>query len=191
MGLLASLTMSKGTVTTAFLMSLPRKVSATDFILPALVVTWTMGLLASLTMSKGTSFLSAWTDLSEKLRPMRRLTSKTVFSGLMVAWFLAASPTRRSELSMKATYEGVIRLPWSLAMISTRPFLNTPTQEYVVPRSIPITVPIDSSSSARAANGEAINANVAIASLAKYIVQVFYLLIYFRWNLEMYVLIFY
>ena len=33
-------------------------------------------------------------------------------------WFLAASPMRRSE-SVKATYEGVVRLPWSLAMIST------------------------------------------------------------------------
>jgi len=28
---------------------------------------------------------------------------------------------------VNATYDGVIRLPWSLAMISTRPFLTTPT----------------------------------------------------------------
>ena len=59
---------------------------------------------------------------------MRRLASYTVRSGLVVAWFLAASPIRRS-VSVKATYEGVMRLPWSLAMISTRPFLYTPTHE--------------------------------------------------------------
>jgi hypothetical protein len=29
------------------------------------------------------------------------------------------------------------RLPWSLAIISTRSFCHTPTHEYVVPRSIP------------------------------------------------------
>ena len=35
--------------------------------------------------------------------PMRRLASKTVFLGLVVSWFLAASPTRRSPSSVKAT----------------------------------------------------------------------------------------
>ena len=45
-------------------------------------------------------------------------------------------------------------------MISTRPFLKTPTQEYVVPKSIPITVPISFSSSSATANGSA--ANVAV-----------------------------
>jgi hypothetical protein len=43
---------------------------------------------------------------------------------------------RRSE-SVKATYDGVVRLPWSLAMTSTRSFCQTATHEYVVPRSIP------------------------------------------------------
>ena len=60
-------------------------------------------------------------------RPMRRLASNTVFSGLVVSWFLAASPIRRSPSAVKATYDGVIRFPWSLAIISTRPFLKTPT----------------------------------------------------------------
>jgi hypothetical protein len=36
----------------------------------------------------------------------------------MATWFLAASPINRSE-SLNATYEGVVRFPWSLAMIST------------------------------------------------------------------------
>jgi hypothetical protein len=30
-----------------------------------------------------------------------------------------------------------VRLPWSFAIISTRSFCHTPTQEYVVPKSIP------------------------------------------------------
>jgi hypothetical protein len=38
--------------------------------------------------------------------------------GFIAVWFLAASPMRRSE-SVNATYEGVVRAPWSLAMIST------------------------------------------------------------------------
>ena len=55
------------------------------------------------------------------------LMSNTVFSGLVVSWFFAASPMSRSPSGVNATYEGVIRLPWSLAIISTRPFLKTPT----------------------------------------------------------------
>ena len=43
-------------------------------------------------------------------------------------WFLAASPTRRS-VSVKATYDGVVRLPCSLAMISTRSCCQVPTHE--------------------------------------------------------------
>ena len=49
------------------------------------------------------------------LRPMRRLASYTVRVGLVVAWFLAASPIRRS-VSVNATQLGVMRLPWSLAV---------------------------------------------------------------------------
>lgn len=60
----------------------------------------------------------------------------------IITWFLAASPTRRSE-SVKATYDGVVRLPWSLATISTRSFCHTPTHEYVVPRSIPAAAACD------------------------------------------------
>jgi hypothetical protein len=88
-----------------------------------------MGLLATPLMTlKGHSFMSACTMGSSNLRPMRRLASKTVLIGFMAAWFLAASPTRRSA-SVKATYEGVVRLPWSFAMISTRSCCHTPTHE--------------------------------------------------------------
>lgn len=44
------------------------------------------------------------------------LTSKTVFSGFIAAWFLAASPMRRSSL-VKDTNEGVVKLPCSLATV--------------------------------------------------------------------------
>lgn len=46
------------------------------------------------------------------------LTSKTVLRGFMAAWFLAASPINRS-FSVKETKDGVVKLPCSLAMIST------------------------------------------------------------------------
>ena len=60
------------------------------------------------------------------------LTSKTVLAGFMAAWFLAASPMRRSS-SVKETKEGVVKLPCSLAMISTLLPSYVATQEYVVP----------------------------------------------------------
>lgn len=75
----------------------------------------------------GRYLMSFWTAGSSQLRPISRLASKIVFSGLLVSWFLAASPISRSPSAVKATYEGVILLPWSLAMISTLPPLKTPT----------------------------------------------------------------
>ena len=102
--------------------------------------------------------MSACTDFSLNLRPIKRFTSKTVFSGLMVAWFFAASPIRLSPASSHATYEGVMRLPWSFAMISTRPFWKTPTPQYVVPKSIPMTVPRSSWATAAVASAAAASA---------------------------------
>lgn len=76
--------------------------------------------------------MSFLTVSSSKRRPIRRLknrqhvvfsidsgvksylTSKTVFSGFIAAWFLAASPIRRSS-EVKETNEGVVKLPCSLA----------------------------------------------------------------------------
>lgn len=83
-------------------------------------LTWIMGLPSLLTILKGQCLLSRLTSGSSKYRPINRFASKTVFSGLLEAWFLAASPISRSS-SVKATHDGVIRLPWSLAMISTFP----------------------------------------------------------------------
>merc|ERR550537_363135 len=77
---------------------------------------------------KGKCLRSDCVDESVNLRPIRRFASKTVFFGFIAAWFLAASPIMRS-VSVKATNDGVVRLPWSFAMISTRSFCQMPTHE--------------------------------------------------------------
>ena len=69
---------------------------------------------------------------------MRRLTAKTVFIGLVMAWRLAICPTSRSPLSVKATTEGVVRLPSTLAMTLGSPPSMMATQELVVPKSMPM-----------------------------------------------------
>jgi hypothetical protein len=45
------------------------------------------------------------------------LISKMVLMGFIAAWFLAASPMRRSS-AVKETKEGVVKLPCSFATIS-------------------------------------------------------------------------
>ena len=42
---------------------------------------------------------------------MKRLMEKTVFSGFVIAWRLATCPTRISPSFVKATTDGVRRLP--------------------------------------------------------------------------------
>ena len=74
-------------------------------------------------------------------RPMRRFTAKTVFLGLVRAWRLAIWPTRRSPLAVKPTMDGVVRAPSWLGMTCGAPPSITATQELVVPRSMPITLP--------------------------------------------------
>src|SRR5262245_33156407 len=73
---------------------------------------------------------------------MRRLIAKIVFSGLVIACRRAIWPTSRSPLSVKATTDGVIRLPSALVMTTGSPPSMTETHELVVPRSIPITFAI-------------------------------------------------
>ena len=144
-----------GTVTTALMTFYPRQDSAISFIFtritalissgekiltgkPLILFTLMQGLEPLSTMSKGRNFLSYQMVQSVYLRPMSLLTSQSVRVGLTVAQFLAASPISRSS-SVQATTEGVIRLPSSLGMISTCPILKMPTQEQVVPRSMPMT----------------------------------------------------
>src|SRR5580658_3706682 len=77
---------------------------------------------------------------SSKRRPMRRLIAKNVLSGLVTAWRLAAWPTSRSPDSVKATIDGVVRAPSLFSMTLAALPSITATHEFVVPRSIPITL---------------------------------------------------
>src|SRR5690554_6892562 len=63
-----------------------------------------------------------------------------VRSGLVTAWRLATWPTRRSPSLVKATTDGVVRLPSELAMTTGSPPSRTATTELVVPRSMPTTL---------------------------------------------------
>ena len=72
---------------------------------------------------------------------MSRFTAKTVFLGLVRAWRLAIWPTSRSPLAVKPTMDGVVRAPSWLGMTWGAPPSITATQEFVVPRSMPMTLP--------------------------------------------------
>src|SRR5262245_26061833 len=61
--------------------------------------------------------------------------------GLVTAWRRAIAPTRRSPSSVKATTDGVVRPPSSLAITVGWPPSMTATTELVVPRSIPMILP--------------------------------------------------
>src|SRR6201997_244034 len=73
---------------------------------------------------------------------MRRLTAKKVRSGLVTACRVAGWPTNLSPSSVKATIDGVVRMPSAFSI--TFEFLPsiTATHELVVPRSIPMTFPM-------------------------------------------------
>jgi len=96
--------------------------------------------LSALTILNGEMAMSRCTASVSNLRPMRRLMENRVFSGLVTAWRLACWPTGLSPLSVNATMDGVVRLPSALAMTTGSPPSMMATQEFVVPRSIPITL---------------------------------------------------
>ena len=73
---------------------------------------------------------------------MKRLIEKIVFCGLVTAWRLAGWPTSRSPFFVNATTEGVVRPPSGLLITEGSPPSITATQEFVVPKSIPIILPI-------------------------------------------------
>src|SRR5258705_6747013 len=73
---------------------------------------------------------------------MKRLIEETVFWGLVTAWRLATVPTRRSPDAVKATTEGVVRPPSAFSMTVGSPPSSTAMHEFVVPRSIPMVLPM-------------------------------------------------
>jgi hypothetical protein len=76
---------------------------------------------------------------------MNRLIEKTVFSRLVIACRFAIAPTNRSPAFENATIDGVVRPPSALGMSSGFPASITATHEFVVPRSIPIILDIQTS----------------------------------------------
>ena len=79
------------------------------------------------------------------VRPIRRLMANNVSSGLVTAWRLAGWPTRRSPSSVKATIEGVVRAPSAFSItLGSEPSMMA-THELVVPRSMPMILPMVSS----------------------------------------------
>ena len=91
----------------------------------------------------GTLSISFFTKLSSNFRPIRRLIANNVFSGLLTACLFADCPTKDLSSSLVyATMEGVVLSPslfsitfaWSPSIMATH--------EFVVPKSIPITLDI-------------------------------------------------
>jgi hypothetical protein len=74
---------------------------------------------------------------------MKRFTEKIVFAGFVMAWRLAAWPTRRSPDFVKATTDGVVRAPSEFSSTTGSPASITDMQEFVVPKSIPKIFPIE------------------------------------------------
>src|SRR6476646_703075 len=73
---------------------------------------------------------------------MNRFTEEIVLCGFVMAWRLAGSPTFLSPFFKKATTDGVVRLPSSLAITTGSLPSITATQLFVVPKSIPIILTI-------------------------------------------------
>ena len=63
-----------------------------------------------------------------------------MFSGFVIACRLATWPTRRSPVLLIATTDGVMRPPSALGMTTGSPPSITATTQFVVPRSMPITL---------------------------------------------------
>ena len=72
---------------------------------------------------------------------MSRLIEEIVRSGLVMAWRFAIMPTSRSP-SLNATTDGVVRAPSALGMTTGWPPSRIATHEFVVPRSMPMILPI-------------------------------------------------
>src|SRR5674476_42206 len=141
-----------GTVTTASVTLSPRYSSASRLSFCRIIAEISGGVyvlpLISTTASPfgpactwyGTMVISSAT--SPYLRPMKRLMENTVFSGLVTAWRRATLPTRRSPLLENATTDGVVRPPSLFGMTVGSPPSRTAMALLVVPRSMPITLPM-------------------------------------------------
>jgi hypothetical protein len=86
--------------------------------------------------------MSFWTIGSSKRRPIRRFTACSVFWEFVTPWRLADWPTSTSSSLVKATIDGVVRSPSLFSITRGLPPSMIATQELVVPRSMPMTLPM-------------------------------------------------
>jgi hypothetical protein len=73
---------------------------------------------------------------------MKRLIDAIVLVGLVMACLLAGAPIFLSPLSRNATIDGVVLAPSSLGITTGSLPSITATQEFVVPKSMPIIFPM-------------------------------------------------
>src|SRR4051812_36025797 len=73
---------------------------------------------------------------------MKRLIEKIVLVGLVTACRFATVPTRRSPPAVNATTDGVVRPPSAFSMTVGSPPSRTAMHEFVVPRSMPMVLPM-------------------------------------------------
>src|SRR4051812_11128802 len=90
----------------------------------------------------GSRLATFWISRSVALRPINRFAPNTVRCGFVTIWRLLAAPTTTSPSAFHDTIDGVVRPPSWLWMTVASPPSSTATQEFVVPRSIPMTRPI-------------------------------------------------
>ena len=141
-----------GTVITALVTSWPKYFSAVSFIFCKTnadiwdgeyffpLASIQASPFSELIILKGDVSISFLTDGSEKFLPINLLTAKIVFSGFVTACLFAGCPISFSSFSVKATTEGVVLAPSAFS----KTFACVPsimeTHEFVVPKSIPITL---------------------------------------------------
>ncbi|MNQ84340.1 hypothetical protein D3C85_994650 [compost metagenome] len=80
--------------------------------------------------------------ISAKECPIKRLIEAIVLVGFVTACLFAGSPTLISPPSTKAMIDGVVLFPSALGITTASLPSITETQELVVPKSIPIILPI-------------------------------------------------
>jgi len=88
-------------------------------------------------MARARSTSEVW-----NLRPMRRFTAYTVLRGFVSACLRAICPTRSSPSAARPTTDGVVRAPSRFGTTTGRAPSTTAAHELVVPRSIPMILPI-------------------------------------------------
>ena len=141
-----------GTVITASVTSCPKYSSAVFFIFCRIIALISGGeynlssiftravSLSPFTTSYGTSEISVPTSFI--LLPINLFIEKTVLVGFVTACRLAGCPTNLSPFFANPTIEGVVLPPSEFGITTGSLPSITETHEFVVPKSIPIILPI-------------------------------------------------